>query len=164
MKPGIGAVQASTLYDVVCLDKDGNLKWRETVPNLVVNEGLDEILEQLFKGSSYTADWYVGLKGAGAVAAANTLASTGSWSEVTAYTGDRKALTLGSVSSQSVDNTASKAEFAINGTATVAGAFVCAAATGTSAVLYGVADFSSSRGVEDGDTLQVSVTLTTAAA
>jgi len=36
--------------------------------------------------------------------------------------------------------------------------------TGTSGTLYGVADFDSNRAVEDGDTLEVTVTLTTAAA
>ncbi len=63
-----------------------------------------------------------------------------------------------------MDNTASRAEFEINGSATVAGAFICSAASGASGSLYGAADFSTSRGVEDGDTLLVAATLTAAAA
>ena len=163
MNTQIGAVKASTLYHVECRDKNGNLKWTEEVPNLVVNQGLDYLLTAGFKNGAI-ANWFVGLKGTGSAAAGDTIASHGGWSEITAYTGDRKALTLGSVSGQSVSNTASKAEFAITGSATVAGAFICSAASGTSGTLYGVANFASSRGVESDDTLEVTATLTSAAA
>lgn len=145
------------------LIRAGQVEWVEEVENLVVNAGLNDLLDKYFKGSGYTAAWYVGLKGAGTIAAGDTLASHGGWSEVSAYTGNRKALTLGSVASQSVDNTASPASFAINGTATVAGGFICTAASGTAGVLYGAADFSSSRAVISGDTLNVSVSLSASA-
>jgi hypothetical protein len=160
----IGTVKASTLYSVRCFDANGVEKWHEEVPNLVVNVGLNDILDKYFKGSTYTAAWHVGLKGAGTIAAGDTLASHAGWTEITAYSGDRKALTLGSVASQSVNNSASKASFAITGTATVAGAFICVGATGTGGILYGAADFSVSRSVINGDTLEVTVTLTMAAA
>lgn len=160
------AVFASTHYDVECYDKDGNLKWVDGFDNLVVNTGLDDILNKYFKGSSYTAAHYVGLKGAGTIAAADTMASHAGWTESTAYSeGARQTLTLGTVSSQSVNNSASKAIFSINGTATIAGAFLSTDSTkgGTSGTLYGAGDFSGSRSVENGDTLNVTVTLTQAA-
>ena len=160
----IGTVYPSTLYEVVCIGADGVEKWRETARNLVHNAGLDDLLDKYFKGSTYTAAWHVGLKGTGSAAAGDTLASHGGWSEITAYTGDRKSLVLGSVASQSVSNTASPASFAINGTATVAGAFICVGATGTGGILYGTADFGTSRSVIDGDTLNVTATLTAASA
>lgn len=153
---------AKTIHRFECYDRFGNLKWVEEVPNLVVNEGLNFVLSTVFKGSAYTADWYVGLKGSGTIAAGDTLASHGGWSEITAYSGDRKGLTFGSVASQSVDNSASPASFAINGTATVAGGFVTTAESGTSGTIYGVSNFSSARDVEDGDTLNVTVTATAA--
>jgi hypothetical protein len=159
-----GAVKASTLYHVQCFAPDGSLRWTEEVPNLVVNVGLNDLLDKYFKGSTYTAAWFVGLKGAGTIAAGDTLASHGGWSELTGYTGDRKALTLGSVSAQSVNNSASKASFAINATATVAGAFLCTVTSGTGGILYGAADFSVARSVLSGDTLEVTATLTMAAA
>lgn len=158
------AIKASTIYAFECFDAAGNLKWREEVKNLVTNAGLNDILDKYFKGSTYTAAWYVGLKGTGSAAAGDTLASHAGWSEITAYTGNRKALTLGTVASQSVDNSASKASFAINGSATVFGGFTASVDTGTSGTLYGAADFSSSRAVESGDTLEVTVTLTAASA
>lgn len=153
----------TSVYRFECFGADGELKWVEEVENLVVNAGLNDLLDKYFKGSSYTAAFYVGLKGTGTIAAADTLASHSGWTESSAYTGNRKALTLGSVASQSVNNSGSPASFAINGTATIAGAFVCTAATGTSGVLYGAADFGSSRSVIDGDTINVTVTLTAAA-
>lgn len=154
----------TSVYRFECLDADGNVKWVEEVENLVVNAGLNDLLDKYFKGSAYSAAFYVGLKGTGTIAAADTLASHSGWTEISAYTGNRKALTLGTVASQAVNNVASPASFAINGSATVAGGFVCTAASGTTGVLYGAANFASNRAVESGDTLNVSVTLSAAAA
>ncbi len=163
---GIGG-RCINFYEVECLDKDGNLKWVERVKNTTVNVGLDEILDKFWKGSTYTAAHYVGLKGTGSIAAADTMSSHAGWSEITAYSeGTRETLTLGTVSSQSVDNSGSKASFSINGTATVDGAFVTTDNTkgGTTGILIGAADFASSRSVVNGDTLNVTITLTQASA
>ena len=154
-------------YKFECFDKDGNLKWTEEVPNIVVNVGLDDLLDKYLKGSSYTAAFFVGLKNTGSPVAGDTMASHGSWTENVTYSeGTREALTLGTVSGQSVDNSASKASFSINGTTTIFGAFVTDNDTksGATGLLYGVADFGASRAVENGDTLNVTVTLTAASA
>jgi hypothetical protein len=113
-----------------------------------------------------TATWQeasvymVGLKGAGTIAAADTMASHAGWSEVTAYSQTaRPNLVLGSVASGSVDNSGSVAVFSINGTATVAGAFVCNLANKlATGMLYGAGDFGTPRDVLSGDTLNVTVT------
>lgn len=151
-------------YKFECFDKHGNLKWVEEVRNLVTNEGLNDLLNKYLKGSTYTAAWYVGLKGTGTIAAGDTLASHAGWSEITDYSGNRQALTLGTVSSQSVDNSASKAVFTFTGSASVYGGFVASASTGTSGTLYGAADFGTSRSVVASDVLNVTVTLTAASA
>jgi len=155
------------IWEVVCYDSSGAEKWREVNENLVTTEGLNDILTKYLKGSSYTAAWYVGLAGAGTKAAADTMSSHSGWAVVADYSESvRQTLTLGTASSGSIDNTASKAVFSINGTATVAGAFVTTSNTksGTSGTLYGVVDFGSSRSVISGDTLTVTVTLTAASA
>lgn len=154
------------VYEIECYAPDGTLKWADRIENLITNEGLNDLLDKYLKGSGYTAAWYVGLTdGTPTPAAADTLASHTGWSEITAYTGDRQALTLGSVASQSVDNSASKAVFPITGTATIGGAFVASAATGTSGVLYGVGAFiAGDKDVSNGDTLNVTVTCTAASA
>ena len=107
--------------------------------------------------------WYIGLKGAGTPVAADTMASHSSWAELTGYSGNRKEWTEGAASGGSMTNSSS-VDFTINATATIAGAFLNTAATGTAGVLYGVVDFSSSRAVISGDTLQVTVTVTAASA
>lgn len=170
-KAGAG-VQAgmvrSTKYLVECFDKDGNLKWSEEFHNLVTTAGLNDSLDKHLKGSGYTAAWYVGLaSGSPTFAAGDTLASHAGWTEVSAYSeGARQALALGSVSGGSVDNSASKAAFSINANGTtIGGAFVASAASGTSGVLYGGGAFSAgNKTLDSGDTLNVTVTLTAAAA
>lgn len=132
-------------------------QWKETIHNLVTNAGRDDVLDKYFKGSGYTAAWYLGLKGTGSAAAGDTLASHAGWTEQTPYSGNRKAITFGSTASQS--NTASAVSFAITGSATVAGAFISSAASGTSGILYSAGDFASSRTVANGDTLNVTPTV-----
>lgn len=155
-------------YEVECLDKDGNVKWVENFRNLVVNTGLDDILDKRFKGSSFTASDFVGLTdGTPTVNAADTMASHTGWVEITAYTeGTRPALTLGAVSGQSVSNSASRASYSINASTTIGGAFVTTNNTkgGTTGILYSVGAFSGGdKSVDNGDTLNVTVTLTSAA-
>jgi len=155
------------IWEVVCYGSDGKEKWRELNNNLVVTVGLNAVLTEFFKGSSYTATWCIGLKGTGTPQAADTMASHSTWSEDANYTESaRPTIVLGTPSSGSVDNTASKANFSINGTTTLYGAFLVNSSTksGTSGVLYGVVDFGSSRAVISGDTLIVTVTLTAASA
>jgi hypothetical protein len=160
-------IQFRNTYALECRDAGGNLKWTEEVRNLTTNVGIADVLGQYFKGAAYTAAFYVGLKGAGAAANADTMASHAGWAEIAAYSNaTRPALTLGSVTgttTASVDNSASKAVFNINGTATVDGAFVATNNTvsGATGTLFGAATFAGgSRAVQSGDTLSVTVTLT----
>jgi hypothetical protein len=95
------------------------------------------------------------------------MSSHAGWTENTDYSQSvRQTLTLGTASAGSIDNTASKATYSINATATIAGAFITSDSTksGTTGTLYGVVDFASSRAVISGDTLEVTVTLTAASA
>ena len=153
----------ANFWKVTCLDKDGNIKWEEDNKNIIVTAGLNHILDVQFHATTQVTAWYIGLKGAGTPVAADTMASHGSWAELTGYAGNRKEWTEGAASAGSMTNSSS-VDFTINATATVAGAFLNTAATGTSGTLYGVVDFSSSRAVIDGDTLQVTVTVTAASA
>lgn len=152
-------------YKVECYDKDGNLKWVDGGENIIVNEGLDDILDKYYKGSAYTAAFYVGLTdGTPTVAAGDTMASHAGWVEVTAFSeAVRQTLTLGTVASQSVDNSASKASFSINASATVGGFMLSTNNTkgGSTGVLVGAVAFTGGdKAVDNGDTLNVTVTLT----
>lgn len=141
---------ASILEEAESMVKE---KWREVIHNLVPTAGKNDIIDKYFKASGYTAAWYMGLAGSGTKAAADTLASHGGWSESNPYSGNRPAITWGTTSSGS--NVASLITFSINATATVAGAFVASVNSGSSGILYSVADFSSPRSVASGDTMNI---------
>jgi len=149
----------SNIYRVTCLGADGQVKWTEEMPNLVVTEGKNHILNTQFHAGTAVTTWYIGLKAAGTPVAADTLASHTSWAEVSGYSGTRKEWTEGAASSGSTTNSSS-VDYAINATATITGAFLASATSGTTGTLFGVADFSTSRSVISGDTLQVTLTVT----
>ena len=164
---------AKGVYTVQCHDADGNLKWEAHAPNLVVNEGLQDMNAKYFTGSSYTATWYLGLYGAASSnnpAAGDTMSSHAGWTEVTAYSqANRPTCTFGTPTTANpsvATNSASPATFSINGTTTVGGAFLTSNNTkgGTTGILYSAADFSApgDRSVVSGDTLTVTYTLSLA--
>jgi hypothetical protein len=159
MNPGLAeAIDAPHFtYTLECFSAAGDLKWREEIHNLVTTAGKNDLLDKYFKGSSYTAAWYMGLKGAGTAAASDTLVSHAGWSEATPYSGNRPAITFGTTSSGS--NTAAAVSYSINAGATVAGAFVSSVNTGTSGILYSAGDFAASRTVASGDTLNSTLTV-----
>lgn len=145
-------------FDVVCIDKDGCEKWRDTFHNLVTTEGKNKLLSTGFDADTQITTWYLGLKLTGTPDAADTLASHASWSEFTSYTGNRQAIVFGTASAASLAG--AELTFAITGSGTVTGAFVCSVATGTSGTLYSAGDFSGgSKVVDNTDSLKVTPTL-----
>ena len=144
-------------YEVECIAPDGSVRWRDGFTNLVTTAGKTDLVDKYFKGSAYTAAWFLGLKGTGTAAVGDTLASHAGWAEVNPYTGNRPAITFGTTSGGS--NTATAVSYAINATATVAGAFVASVNTGTAGTLYSAGDFAASRSVVSGDTLNVTLTV-----
>jgi hypothetical protein len=163
--------RAGGVFHVQCFDKDGNLKWETSEHNLVVNEGLQDMNTQYFKGAAYTAAWYLGLiTGPGAsltYSGGDTLASKG-WTEFTNYSGARKALTFGTASTAdpSVISNSSPASFTITGGGgTIAGAFLCSVSSGTGGVLFSESNFQSpgDRITVSGDVLNVTYSFSLAA-
>jgi hypothetical protein len=174
-KTGFGeSAKGGGVFHVQCFDKDGTLKWEDSMHNLVVNVGLQDMNTKYFSGSAYTAAFFLGLvtgPGSSTVyAAADTLASHAGWTEFTNYSGNRKAVTFGTATTADpsvIDNSASPAQFNITSAGgTVAGAFLCNVSSGTSGVLFSEADFQSpgDRVVVSGDTLNVTYTFSLDAA
>jgi hypothetical protein len=174
-KTGFGeTAKGGGVFHVQCFDKDGVLRWEDQMHNLVVNVGLQDMNTKYFSGSAYTAAFFLGLvtgPGSGTTyAAADTLASHAGWTEFTNYSGSRKAVTFGTATTADpsvIGNSASPAQFSITGAGgTVAGAFLCNVASGTSGVLFSEADFQSpgDRVVVSGDTLNVTYTFSLDAA
>lgn len=164
MKESVETAEFYATYEVECRDKDGNLKWTDKFRNLIPTVGKDKILDATLKTGIASPAWYVGLKLTGTAVIGDTMASHAGWSESSAYSeATRPALTLGTIASGAVDNSASKAAFSINATATIHGAFVADNSTkgGTTGTLLSAGDFTGgSKSVENGDTLNVTVTFT----
>lgn len=161
-RPGMdGAVPPPRCtFQIECRGPDGELKWQEVCHNLVTTEGRNHLLDVVFDAATQVTTWYLGLKGTGTVDAADTLTTQAGWDEMVPYSGNRKTLTWAEPSSGSLS--ASEVSFAITAANTIAGAFVCSNATpttGTTGVLYNAADFTSPRTVANGDTLNVTPTL-----
>jgi len=155
------------VFKVECFGPDGQKKWEDIFHNLVVNEGLQDLNTKYFKGSTYTAAWYLGLvtgPGSGTTfAAGDTLASHAGWTEFTDYSGDRKAVTFGTATTADpsvIDNSGSPASFVISGAGgTVAGAFLASVDSGSSGVLFSEGDFTGGdKIVASGDTVNVTYT------
>lgn len=157
-------------WEFTCRDKHGRVKWRDTIKNLVTNEGLNHLLDVTLSAATQDTSWFVGLTdGTPTAAAADTLSSHSGWTEVTAYDeATREAYVDGGVSGQSVDNSGSAAQFTIStNNTTVGGGFLAGDSTkgGTTGVLYAVGAFSAGdKTLDDGDTIDVTATFTAAAA
>jgi hypothetical protein len=166
LRQGAGA---SGVYTVVCIGADGVEKWRDEFPNLVVNEGLQLMNDTFFDGTTYTAAWYLGLITGPAAsttfAAADTMLSHGGWTEDTTYSNaNRPTVAFGSATLADPSVIATTAtSFSINGTTTVAGAFLTTDDTkgGTAGTLFSASDFTGGdRLLQSGDTLNVTYTFT----
>jgi hypothetical protein len=162
-------------YIAECFDKDGKLKWVDTIENVVTTVGKNLMLDTLLAGSSFTTVGpFMGLISStswSAVAAADTMTSHAGWLEAgnanaPTYTSPRKTLAFSAASAGS-KATSAAAPFAITGTGTVKGAFVVTG-TGavstidnTSGVLLSAGLFSGGdKTVANGDTINVSYTAT----
>lgn len=168
----VDSVGAGGVYTVTCVGPDGVEKWSDTFHNLVMNGGLANMNSVYFASGTQTTTWYLGLvtgPGSGTTySATDTLAShgatgSGGWTENTDYTpSGRKAVTFGSATTANpsvISNSAAVTTFSINGTATIAGAFLASVSSGTSGVLFSAGDFTGGdKAVASGDTLNVTYT------
>ena len=166
-------------YHVECRDADGNLKWEEKFPNLVVAAGKQLMLDTLLKGSSYSVVGpYLGLisDSSNTFAAADTMSSH-TWTEFTNYTVGGSAVrgtaVFGSATSSGTTptNVTTSAASAITYTITGAGGTVggCFLVTGsgasstqgnTSGTLYSAGDFATAKVTTAGDTVSVTYSTT----
>ena len=176
-RPGSAeSARAMGKYFFECYDKDGNLKWTAEGENRVVNVGLQYMAGTALDGATARiTSWYIGLVGAAAsnqfnatdTLAIHPAAGSGGWTEINPYTGNRPAATFAAATTANpsvVTNLASKASYSITSSATVGGAFLASAASGTSGTLFSASDFTGGdRSVVNGDTLQVTYTFSLSA-
>lgn len=137
--------------------------------NLVVNEGLNKLLDVMFAGDTQIGTWYIGLFEGNYTPVATVTAATitSASTECTAYDESaRVAFNEAAASSQSITNSANKATFTFNASKTIYGAFLVSASakSATSGVLFSAARFGSSKSVVSSDQLDLTYTFSAASA
>lgn len=167
-------------YHVECRDTEGNLKWEEKFPNLVVAVGKQLMLDTLLKGSSYSVVGpYLGLiSGSGnTFAAADTMSSHAGWAEFVDYTVGGSAVrgtaVFGSASSSGLTpanvttSTATAITYTVTGSGgTIGGCFLVtgsgasATISNTSGTLYSAGAFGTAKVTTAGDTVSVTYSTT----
>jgi len=155
-------------YRVECRDANGVIKWFDTIDNLVVTVGKNDLLDKYLSGTSYTATWYMGLISATSYTsgptAADTAASHSGWTEDTGYSNATRPTAAWSAASNGSKSLSSALTFNINTSTTIKGCFLISNATkgGTTGVLFSAGLFTNGDKVlSSGDTLSVSYTLNT---
>jgi len=167
-------------YYVECRDAQGNLKWTDEFPNLVVAVGKQLMFDTLLRTLSPTTYTTVGpflglINNNTTFAAADTMTSK-TWTELTTYTVGGVAVrgtavfgvatSAGTTPSNVTTSAASAITFTMTGTATVYGCFLV---TGTGAVstisstagtLYSEGNFAVAKAVTSGDTVAVTYSTT----
>ena len=165
-------------YYVECRDVDGNLKWTDEFPNLVVAVGKQLMFDTLLRtsGTYTTVGPFLGLiNNSTTYAAADTMTSK-TWTELTTYTVGGSAVrgtavygaasSSGTTPSNVTTSSAAAITYTMTGSATVYGCFLV---TGTGAVstisstagtLYSEGNFSTAKTVTSGDTVSVTYSTT----
>lgn len=165
-------------YKVECRDAQGNLKWNEEFPNLVVAVGKQLLLDTLLRtsGTYTTVGPFLGLINNSTSFAATDTMSSKTWTELTTYTVGGSAVrgtavfaassSSGTTPSNVTTSTATAITYTMTGSATVYGCFLV---TGTGAVstisstagtLYSEGNFSTAKTVTSGDTVTVTYSTT----
>ena len=168
-------------YHVVCRDKDGNIKWEEEFPNLVVAAGKELMLNTLLRtsGTYTTVGPFLGLTNATLTPAATDTMTTlvGGGKEFTAYTVGGSAVrgtasfgsatSAGSTPSNVTTSTASAITYTITGGGgTVYGCFLVlgtgavSTQSSTAGTLYSEGNFSTAKVTTAGDTVSVTYSTT----
>jgi hypothetical protein len=165
-------------YEIECRDAQGNLKWEEEVPNLVVAVGKQLMMDTLLKGASYTVNGpYLGLIGNTFTAGATDTMATHPWAEFNNYTVGGSAIrgtavfgastSAGTTPTNVTTSTATPITHTITGAGgTVYGCFLVLGPSAsntqgsTAGTLYSEGLFSVSKNVTAGDTVTVTYTTT----
>ena len=165
-------------YHVECRDAQGNLKWNEEFPNLVVAVGKELMFNTLLRtsGTYTTVGPFLGLiNNNTSFLAADTMTSK-TWTELTTYTVGGSAVrgtaVFGAASSSGLSTanvttaTATAITYTMTGSATVYGCFLVTGSgavstiSSTAGTLYSEGNFSTAKTVTSGDTVTVTYSTT----
>lgn len=131
---GCGGAQENAIaegfYSVECRDKDGNLKWTDTIKNVVCNEGKNFALDQILGGTAFVAA-YMGLISSVSYVSVpvvgDTMASHATWTEAgstNAPTFAARGTPAFSAAASGSKTTSSATSFTMTGAGTLKGCFI----------------------------------------
>jgi hypothetical protein len=131
--------------------------------NLVVNQGLNHLLNTEFDAGTPVSSWFIGLfQGNYTPVATDTAANIAANStECSSYTSaTRPAWTPAAATAQSISNSGSPATFTFNASVTVYGGFLISNSTiaGTAGVLFSASQFGAAKPVVNTDQLIITYT------
>jgi hypothetical protein len=153
-------------FQAVVREASGLLVSRTPIifPNAATNQGLNDILNVYFAGSTATAAWFFGLiDNAGyttGIQPTDTPSGHGGWAENTAYTqANRQQWVPGTVAGQSVTNPV-VAQVTMNASVTIKGAFIISNNTkgGTTGTLWATGLFGTPQALVNTQILQLTYT------
>lgn len=149
--------------------RDGQIIDEFDTPNLVVDQGLNHLLDVTFHGITQIGTWYLGVFEGNYTPVAGLTAATiaGAATETTAYDETtRPVYNEAAAAAKVTTNSANKATFTFNATKTLYGAFLISDNTkaGTSGTLMAAAKFAAPKGVVATDQLLLTYTFTAASA
>ena len=158
-------------YDFECYDKDGNLKWKDVIDNVVCTVGKNVALDAFLAGAAYTVVGpFMGLISSVSYttgpAVGDTMTSHAGWTEAgglnaPTYTAPRKtcawsAATAGSKALSAALTFGITATGQINGAFVVYGTGALSTIDNTAGILFSAGAFAAFKSVSNGDTLNVS--------
>ena len=151
-------------YEFKLLDPDGKLIREWELDNLVVNQGLNDLLNVYLNSGSQKTQWYVGLfQGNYAPSLTDTASNwAANATEASNYTSaTRPVWTPAAASAQSITNSASPASFTFNANITLYGIALVSnnVIGGTGGTLFSEAAFAAPQPVTNGSQLLVTYTV-----
>jgi hypothetical protein len=147
------------MYTVRCIN-NGQLKWTESTPNIVVNEGLEYVMGRSF-GSHDEIQWHCGLLTEGYGEPEDTMQEHPTWIEFMGLTTKMRPHCEWVQYEDKITYISTDNQFMVRVPGQVSGAFMTSErdSNTTKGTLYGVSPFVEKRQVVSGDSLLVTIQL-----
>lgn len=154
------------IWQFDCFDRNGGLLWTEKQPNLVVNEGLTNVLNVMFVSGTQSTNWYILLFNSDSTPAAGWTYALGgtNFTEFTSYDeSTRGAWGPSTATTPSISDSASFTASTAVSTTIYGAALVNVSTKGDNAsgtgVMWCATRFGTARPFNDSEVLQVSYTI-----